>query len=201
MDHAAPEFAWPLNSAVLADALGALEAPAYVLDCEGVIRWQNRHSVEALGETLGTKFTRFIPPEQLHRVRTEFAKKIIGAVDATTQQLTADSPKHGRIAMEVRSSPLRVDGRVVGILAIVWQYTPRTTETSDVAASLRLDPLTPRQHEVLRLLHRGASTRDIATTLGIADETARNHIRSLLRKLGVHSRLEAVAVASEAGIL
>jgi DNA-binding CsgD family transcriptional regulator len=186
---------------VLADALGALEAPAYMLDPDGVIRWQNRHSVEALGETLGTKFTRFIPPEQLHRVRNEFAKKVIGAVESTTQQLTAFSPKHGRVAIEVRSAPLRVDGRVVGILAIVWRYTPTSAETCSVAASLQLDRLTPRQHEVLRLLHRGASTREIATTLGIADETARNHIRSLLRKLGVHSRLEAVAVASEAGLL
>jgi DNA-binding NarL/FixJ family response regulator len=55
--------------------------------------------------------------------------------------------------------------------------------------------LTPRQSEILRLLEHGQSTEQIATALHLSQETVRNHIRRLLRALGAHSRLEAVARA------
>jgi len=55
--------------------------------------------------------------------------------------------------------------------------------------------LTPRQAEVLRLLKRGRSTEQIAQELHLSTETVRNHVRHLLRALGVHTRLEAVAAA------
>jgi len=58
--------------------------------------------------------------------------------------------------------------------------------------------LTPRQTEVLRLLERGHSTKQIAQELHLSPETVRNHIRHLFRALGVHSRLEAVALARHA---
>jgi len=49
----------------------------------------------------------------------------------------------------------------------------------------------------LALLERGHSTEQIASDLHISVETVRNHIRAILRALGVHSRLEAVAVAHQ----
>jgi DNA-binding CsgD family transcriptional regulator len=61
--------------------------------------------------------------------------------------------------------------------------------------------LTRRQAEVLRLLGEGLSTEAIASRLGIAVETARNHIRAVLRGLDVHSRLEAVVAGRERGLL
>jgi PAS domain S-box-containing protein len=54
-------------------------------------------------------------------------------------------------------------------------------------------PLTPRELEVLRLIADGANTRLIAARLAVSPATVRNHVQSLLGKLGVHSRLEAVA--------
>jgi PAS domain S-box-containing protein len=57
-------------------------------------------------------------------------------------------------------------------------------------------PLTQREVEVLRLLASGVPTEDIATALGVSRSTARNHIESILAKLGVHSRLQAVVYAS-----
>jgi PAS domain S-box-containing protein len=53
--------------------------------------------------------------------------------------------------------------------------------------------LTPRELDVLRLIAGGANTRDIAARLGVSPATVRNHVQSLLGKLGVHSRLEALA--------
>jgi two-component system NarL family response regulator len=71
-------------------------------------------------------------------------------------------------------------------------------QMSDIEEDLD-DPLpphlTPRQTEVLRLLKRGRSTEQIAQELQLSTETVRNHVRHLLRALGVHTRLEAVAVA------
>jgi two-component system, NarL family, nitrate/nitrite response regulator NarL len=61
--------------------------------------------------------------------------------------------------------------------------------------------LTARQYETLALLADGLGTPDIAARLGIAEETARNHIRALLRQLDVHSRLEAVVRAYRLGLL
>jgi two-component system nitrate/nitrite response regulator NarL len=55
--------------------------------------------------------------------------------------------------------------------------------------------LTPRQAEVLALLERGHSTAQIAEELHLSRETVRNHVRHMFRKVGVHSRLEAVAAA------
>jgi DNA-binding NarL/FixJ family response regulator len=56
-------------------------------------------------------------------------------------------------------------------------------------------PLTPREWEVLDLLCADQSTDDIADTLVLSVETVRSHIKNLLRKLGVRSREEAVALA------
>jgi PAS domain S-box-containing protein len=55
--------------------------------------------------------------------------------------------------------------------------------------------LTAREIEILRLLSDGTSTRDIADSLFISVATARNHIQNILKKMEVHSKLEAVALA------
>jgi DNA-binding NarL/FixJ family response regulator len=51
------------------------------------------------------------------------------------------------------------------------------------------------------MLQRGASTDQIAAELHLSTETVRNHIRHLLRALGVHTRLEAVAAARRQHLL
>ena len=57
----------------------------------------------------------------------------------------------------------------------------------------RFESQTPREIEVLRLIADGRSTREIAEELFISIATVRNHVQSILRKMDVHSRLEAVA--------
>lgn len=57
--------------------------------------------------------------------------------------------------------------------------------------------LTAREQEVLGLLARGASTAAMADRLGVSRHTVHNHVATLLSKLGVHSRAEAVAHAFE----
>jgi DNA-binding NarL/FixJ family response regulator len=55
--------------------------------------------------------------------------------------------------------------------------------------------LTAREREVLERLVRGERTHTIATAMGVSYSTARTHVQNVLHKLGVHTRLEAVAFA------
>ena len=63
-----------------------------------------------------------------------------------------------------------------------------------------LEPLTARELEVLQHLAEGASTVQASEQLGISTATLRAHVQAILRKLGAHSRLEAVAEAARLGI-
>jgi DNA-binding NarL/FixJ family response regulator len=65
----------------------------------------------------------------------------------------------------------------------------------------RISRLTIRQREVLRLLTQGADNDMIAARLVISPETARTHVQNLIRKLGVHSRLEAAAILTRTGLV
>jgi RNA polymerase sigma factor (sigma-70 family) len=69
-----------------------------------------------------------------------------------------------------------------------------------VQAQGKLDHLTPRERAVLDLSVQGARNEEIAQRLFISQETVQTHIRNLLRKLGVHSKLEAVAFAIRQGL-
>ncbi|MGF1431201.1 LuxR C-terminal-related transcriptional regulator [Kitasatospora sp. LaBMicrA B282] len=60
--------------------------------------------------------------------------------------------------------------------------------------------LTQREREVLRRLTEGDDTTEIAKVLRMTPSTARTHVQNVLDKLGVHSRLEAVALAHQVGI-
>jgi Response regulator containing a CheY-like receiver domain and an HTH DNA-binding domain len=59
----------------------------------------------------------------------------------------------------------------------------------------RPPPLTKREQEVLRPLSEGKKTDEMGEQLFISDVTVRNHIQNILRKLNVHSKLEAVVYA------
>lgn len=61
--------------------------------------------------------------------------------------------------------------------------------------------LTAREREVLGLLAEGLSSEAIAARLFLSANTVRNHVQSVLTKLGAHSRLEAVSIAARAGLL
>lgn len=60
--------------------------------------------------------------------------------------------------------------------------------------------LTPRENEILALLAEGQSNKVIARNLGISDGTVKLHVKSILRKLGIHSRVEAAVIAVEQGL-
>jgi two-component system, NarL family, response regulator LiaR len=68
-------------------------------------------------------------------------------------------------------------------------------------AKVLLDQLTEREREILRLLAQGQRNDDIAASLFISPQTVQTHVRNLLGKLRVHSKLEAVAFAVKHGAI
>jgi two-component system, NarL family, nitrate/nitrite response regulator NarL len=65
----------------------------------------------------------------------------------------------------------------------------------------RVYELTPREQEVLRRIVEGQGTGQMATEMNIATSTLRSYVKTLLTKLGTHSRLQAAALASREGLV
>lgn len=83
-------------------------------------------------------------------------------------------------------------------LARLLPLVAREREAKRDAQQL-LDQLTEREKEILTLLAEGLRNDDIAARLYISPQTVQTHVRNLLGKLGVHSKLEAVAFAVRHG--
>ena len=73
-------------------------------------------------------------------------------------------------------------------------------DDSEINISNLISTLTPRESEILELLAEGQSNKLIAKNLGISDGTVKLHVKSILRKLEIHSRVEAAVIAVEHGL-
>jgi DNA-binding NarL/FixJ family response regulator len=69
------------------------------------------------------------------------------------------------------------------------------------APSTPVDPLTPRELEVLNLLAEGFSNKLIADRLRISEHTVKFHVNAILGKLGAETRTEAVVAAARLGLI
>ncbi|WP_082097150.1 response regulator transcription factor [Demequina silvatica] len=79
--------------------------------------------------------------------------------------------------------------------------TRAVIERFATAGSQRLPDLTEREQDVLRALARGRSNGEIASELFVSVETVKSHVASILMKLGVRDRTQAVIVAYESGFV
>ena len=172
-------------------ALHGVGVPSYVLDTTGVVRWINPAAERLVGDVRGRHFTSVVAPEDSRRARELFYRKVFGTSAATDATGLLVSTAGARVAVEISSVPLMSGERVVGVFGLLEEHTDDSTAAPH-------PHLTPRQVEVLRLLEQGRSTKQIAAELHVSIATVRNHIRRLFLALGVHSRIEAVAVARSA---
>jgi PAS domain S-box-containing protein len=172
------------------DVEGALErvkVPSYVIDDHGIIRWVNSAGRRLVGDVRGRQFTSVVAPEETTRARETFARHIMSTKDVDLPIVLLDADGE-RVSVEISSVCLYSGHRVIGVFG-------QLTAVDEEPHRPPHPHLTPRQTEVLRLLEHGRSTDQIAGELHLSVETVRNHVRAILRALGVHSRLEAVAVA------
>jgi two-component system, NarL family, response regulator DegU len=73
--------------------------------------------------------------------------------------------------------------------------------TSKTEAEAFISPLTPREIEILEYIAQGYLNKQIAAELGISEQTIKNHVTSILRKLNANARTEAVVVAIKQGLI
>lgn len=170
------------------EALERVNVPSYVIDRVGVVRWMNEAARRVVGDQVGRQFTSVVAPEETHRARELFTRKVVGNTEVTDAPMVVVDLEGAHISVELSSVPLRRGEHVVGVFGQVSSVLEEPPTHPELH-------LTPRQAEVLRLLERGRSTVQIAEELGLSRETVRNHVRHLLQALGASSRLEAVAVA------
>ena len=92
-----------------------------------------------------------------------------------------------------------------GVTRFGWpaaQLNARTLEAAARLADRMIRPsLTPRELDVLRLVSRGRTNKEMAVAMFISEETVKSHMKGLFQKLGVHDRAEAVGIALQRGLL
>ena len=115
--------------------------------------------------------------------------------------LRAGARGYLRKDIELEALPRAVSGVMAGEAAISRRLTMRIVDelrkTPSIGPGLRptVSELTPREWQVLDLLTTGSSTADIAIDLVLSPETVLTHVKNILKKLGVHSRRDAVREA------
>ena len=95
-----------------------------------------------------------------------------------------------------RGEPV-VSPEMMGKLVAAFQGQGAPEPEPRAAAAGDASPLSPREQEVLREIARGASNKEIARALDIAETTVKIHVQHILRKLGLTSRVQAAVYASD----
>ena len=88
-----------------------------------------------------------------------------------------------------------INPSMAGKLLTEFATLARRDSEDEPAKHAPAPKLTDREMEVLRLVARGLNNRDIAKELFISENTVKNHVRNILEKLQIHSRMEAVMIA------
>lgn len=182
-------------SADVLRALSAVQVPAFLVDHQRRVRWQNGAALALVGDLRDRLDRSIIAPEDLARARDAFARKQMGALHTEYEMtvMRADG-KHVRLA--VSSVPLRgPDEAMIGSFVLARAV---------VASKPPVEPvprLTARQRQTLTLLGGGCSTSEMAELMGLSEQTVRNHVKGLLRTLDARSRVEAVSKGRRAGLI
>ena len=113
-------------------------------------------------------------------LKSEASDALIAAIKATAAGDTPLSPASATRLLECVREQARPDGESAG----------------DAIRAL----LTPRELEVLARLASGRNNHELASELGVSTNTVRNHIASILRKLGLDNRIQAAVQAVRSGI-
>ena len=82
---------------------------------------------------------------------------------------------------------------------LIEEYVSHPRRTA--SGNIPLDRLTAREQEVLKLLARGLSNTELADELVVSEHTVKTHVASILAKLGVRDRVQAVIAAYESGLV
>ena len=157
-----------------------LDLPLFLLDRAGVVVWTNERGERVAPGLVRRPFTSLFDGDEALRAAAMFQRNVRWA---RHPDYSVELPSGMRV--QISSAPLDEEGYAIAIFG---------AGDPDGALPVHADGLTDRQAEVLGLLRSGASTDQIAERLSLSRETVRNHVRHVVERLGVRSRLEAVTV-------
>ena len=178
---------------VLQKTLQHVNVPSFIGDASGRILWLNDAAKGAFGDREGDLYADIVAPEDTARVAAEIERMRSGATHRE-YEIHAVLRDGQRRRVEVSSVPIGGNAIFHGVFGVVQRPGSRLAAAGE-------SPLTRRQQEVLELLASGRSTKQIASSLKLSGETVRNHIRHVLRALGAHSRIEALAEARRRSLI
>lgn len=157
-----------------------------------------------LPDAPGTEACRAIlarAPETRIVLLTSFAEVqvLMEAVEAGASAFLAKTSSFAEVAQAIRDAR---DGETLLSTTMLQTLLVHLQSAAWLAATAPpIDPLTRRELDVLALLARGHSNAQIAERLVVSPHTVRTHVQNILRKLGVHSKLGAVALALQLGLV
>ena len=130
----------------------------------------------------------------------ETETSLLDAIDAGATAYLTKSATADQIVEAVRKASV---GEVLIPVALFAKAIARQQKvvTDEQARQKLFAQFTPRELDVLRSLAEGHDTGTLATNLGIAPHTVEWHVRHVIEKLGVHSKLQAVIAAARLGLI
>jgi two-component system, NarL family, nitrate/nitrite response regulator NarL len=152
-------------------------------------------------------------PELLRSLRAAgFTGRVVAVSERADGSTVLDAMRHGVDAYLVKPDGLRRIGDAIGrvrngervidptleqaAVLELGRFARQARESSEVVGSL-----TPREREILELLAEGLTMRQIGRRLSISPRTVETHVAKLYRKLGVRTRVRAIARAASLGLI
>ena len=122
------------------------------------------------------------------------------------EELAADAWQTGVRGLLSRSAPVATVSAALraasaGLVVVEPRLLAAVAGPHTAPADTAIEPLTPREQEVLGWMAQGYANKMIAREMGITEHTVKFHVNAILAKLGAQSRTEAVVVASRAGLV
>lgn len=180
------------------DVLATAELPAYATDERDLIVFWNAAAERWFGRPAGTAIgkpcSRVVPTHDLFGCGHASPQRGEGPARMNTVNVSLfEVPGRRRDSWTLIHVLQPIEG--AGLLA---RLAGRLNAEPDGLHD-EVPALTHREREILRCVARGFQNKEIARELHISHATVRNHIQNLLRKLDVHSKLEAVSLAFRKG--
>ena len=206
------------------DLVAGSDTAAFAMDRnEKIIYWNAAAeklfgwtSDDVLGKTCFSVLAGRDPFGNLYCMRDcAIVRAAVDGVDVQPFLMDVARKRGGTQKVKVRAIPLPAGGKSVNcVMHLVERSDPVEVERLVVALRgasrpgaasekadpvLSVSPLTVREREIVVLLSNGYAALNIAAKLNLSHATVRNHIQNILRKLEVHSQVEAIAVAFRRG--